>query len=203
MTKAGADNWKTPLGYYERAIAELTKTRSEIQAELQNLKKMQTDLVELQNLKAEFQSSQIELQAIKAELQTTKECLATTQQTASSAQARVATVEKAAHDAHTELQELKHFMTNQLPANNAQVSDVLPAHDYMDEASNFTIRNLLLHRPSLQIPQWFPNTDVSTLKFHRAPDYPLVTSHREFVQVPKSMYNQNVIDFTHPTYEPS
>lgn len=121
MTKAGADNWKTPLGYYERAIAELTKTREEIQAELQNLKKMQTDLVGLQNLKAEFQSSQIELQAIKAELQTTKECLATTQQTASEAQARVATVEKSAHDAHTELQELKHFMTNQLPANNTQV----------------------------------------------------------------------------------
>jgi len=30
MTKAGDDSWKTPLGYYERAIAELRKAREEL-----------------------------------------------------------------------------------------------------------------------------------------------------------------------------
>lgn len=84
MSKPDADDWKTPLGYYERAIAELRRAHGEIQAELQNLKQNQTSQVELQNL--------------KAELQTTKEHLATTQKTSD--------------DAHTELQALKEQLQN-------------------------------------------------------------------------------------------
>ncbi len=87
MTKADADNWKTPLGYYERAIAELSKAREEFQMELQTV-----------------QASQEEL---KKQLQATKEQLETTQKTANEFQARVATAEKAANDAQSELQSLK------------------------------------------------------------------------------------------------
>lgn len=38
MTKAGAGDWKTPLGYYEKAILELTRTCETVHAELQNLR---------------------------------------------------------------------------------------------------------------------------------------------------------------------
>lgn len=83
MTQAGANNWKTPLGYYERAIYELTKTREEFQAELQNLRelqaydatvkaKLQTIQTELETIKTQLQATQAELQATKAELQATK-----------------------------------------------------------------------------------------------------------------------------------
>ena len=40
MTQPGANDWKTPLGYYERAIAELRKAREEFQAELRAAKKL-------------------------------------------------------------------------------------------------------------------------------------------------------------------
>lgn len=90
MTKADADNWKTPLGYYERAIAQLSKAREEFQRELQTIR--------------EVQASQEDL---KKQLQATKEQLETTQKTANEFQARVATAEKAANDAQSELQSLK------------------------------------------------------------------------------------------------
>ena len=128
MNKAGAGDWRTPLGYYEKAIEELRRTREEIQTELQNLKEPQTSEVELQNLKAELQSSQAELQYLKAELQTTKDRLATTQQTAESAQARVATAENAANATQTELQALKAELQNmntQQTENNAQAFEGL------------------------------------------------------------------------------
>ena len=120
MTKMGAD-WKTPLGYYEKAIEELRRTREEIRTELQNLQETQTSQIEIQNLKAEFQSSQKELQDLKAELQTTKDSLAITQQTAKSAQDSIAISESAAQ---IELQALKAElqMNTQQTENNAQVA---------------------------------------------------------------------------------
>ena len=84
------DNWKTPLGYYERAIAELSKVREEFQMELQTIR--------------EVQASQADL---KEQLQVTKEQLDATQKTANEFQSRVATAEKAANDAQSELQSLK------------------------------------------------------------------------------------------------
>ena len=113
MTKMGAD-WKTPLGYYEKAIEELRRTREEIRTELQNLQETQTSQIEIHNLKAEFQD-------LKAELQTTKDSLAITQQTAKSAQDSIAIIESAAQ---IELQALKAElqMNTQQTENNAQVS---------------------------------------------------------------------------------
>lgn len=69
MTKASANEWKTPLGYYERAINEITRTRREFQVELQTLKEFQ---VSHASMKAELQATQIELQTLKAELQATQ-----------------------------------------------------------------------------------------------------------------------------------
>jgi len=90
MTKADADNWKTPLGYYERAIAELSKAREAFQMELQTIREVQASLA-----------------ALKEELQVTKEQLEATQKTANEFQSRVATAETAANDAQTELENLK------------------------------------------------------------------------------------------------
>ena len=114
MIRAGTDDWKTPLGYYERAITDLREAREEIQTALQNLKATQASQVEVQTIKTE-------LQTLKAELQTTKECLATTQQPTFELHNRVAIAEKAANAAHIKLQEMKHFMTNRLAENSDQV----------------------------------------------------------------------------------
>ena len=62
MAKAGADDWKTPLGYYERAIAELKKAREEIQAELQTVRELQSSHA---TLKADLKAAQTELQNLR------------------------------------------------------------------------------------------------------------------------------------------
>ncbi|MGA9380591.1 MAG: hypothetical protein WBV73_17645 [Phormidium sp.] len=72
MTKAGAGDWKSPLGVYERAIAEITNLREEFKAEIQALRKLQAENA---SLKSELRSAQAEIQNLKAELQATNERL--------------------------------------------------------------------------------------------------------------------------------
>jgi hypothetical protein len=62
MSKAGANDWKTPLGYYERAIAELKKAREEFQAELQTVRELQSSHA---TLKDELQAAQLELESLR------------------------------------------------------------------------------------------------------------------------------------------
>ncbi len=119
MSKAGNDDWKTPLGVYERAIRELIKTRQEMQAEMESMKAIQA--FQIQSLKGEIELYQIEIQSLKAELETTKERLTTVQKLAdeslSSKEAlnevmrltkdRVLFVEKSVEDAKREINILK------------------------------------------------------------------------------------------------
>ncbi len=93
MTQTEASDWKTPLGYYERAIAELRRGREEIQAELQNLKQMQAPAIDLPVLKAELETAQKQVRALQEELEIAKE--------------RMATAERAAERDRTELESLK------------------------------------------------------------------------------------------------
>jgi len=69
MTKTGNSNWKTPLGYYERSIEELRRTREELQSELETLREIKADYT---NIKAELEATKQELQETKAELQNTR-----------------------------------------------------------------------------------------------------------------------------------
>lgn len=142
----GSEDWKTPLGVYERAIkeitkareeiqaqlsnrqaefdcsqteviAELRKTREEIQSELQNLKQIQPSLVELPKLKADLQNSQLEIQNLKTEL-------AATQKVANEAQSRIDKAEREASVAQKELQTLKELMNNE-SNRNPQIIELL------------------------------------------------------------------------------
>ena len=74
-----SENWKTPLGYYERTIAETVKIREEFQAELQVIRTFQaahkTLVAELQTAQKEIQTLKAELQGTKAELQTSSKHL--------------------------------------------------------------------------------------------------------------------------------
>lgn len=117
MSKAGNDNWKTPLGVYERAIAELRRTREEIQAEMQNLRQMQASLGEISNLKAALENSQVKIETLKTDLEKTKAELITTQKIASEAQHRVADAEREANSAQKELENLKQLMNNNQNSN--------------------------------------------------------------------------------------
>lgn len=133
MFKTGAEDWKTPLGYYERAIAELRKTREEIQSELQNLKLIQPSLLELPKLKANLQNSQVEIQTLKAEL-------AATQKVANETQSRVDKAEKQANAAQKELQNFKETMIDNtnpevielLTKLQQQLSDIQPTTPNID-----------------------------------------------------------------------
>lgn len=71
-----SNNCKTPLGYYEKAIAETVKIREEFQAELQVLRELQAAH---QMLKAELQVTQQGIQSLETELQVTKVELQTSQ----------------------------------------------------------------------------------------------------------------------------
>ncbi len=59
-------NYKTPLGYYEKAIEELKRTQVDLQIELENIKTLQADNA---SLKAELKSTQKELQNTKQRLE--------------------------------------------------------------------------------------------------------------------------------------
>jgi hypothetical protein len=113
MTKADADNWKTPLGYYERAIAELRKAREEFQAESQALRELQDSHA---TLKAEFQAAQTELQALK-ELHSSHATLL------EEIQATKAKLEVDIQGTNTELQVLKENLTQSLKSICVKATD--------------------------------------------------------------------------------
>ena len=90
MTKASAGDWKTPLGYHEKAITELKRAHEEFQTELQNFRELQ----------ASQESLRVEIQATKSELEAANERLENlvteTKKTADSACSEA----KIAHDTH-------------------------------------------------------------------------------------------------------
>jgi seryl-tRNA synthetase len=76
MNKTGSISWKTPLGYYEKAIEELRRTQEALQAEIENIRELKSDYAnlkgELKATKQELEATQTELKVIKLELEATK-----------------------------------------------------------------------------------------------------------------------------------
>jgi len=95
MTNIDVVDWKTPLGYYERAIEELRRTKEELQEELENIKASN-----IKNLESNLRNFQIEIHTLKSELQIAKEQIANAERTAIDA-------EKAANDAQIQLNSFK------------------------------------------------------------------------------------------------
>ncbi|OUL21755.1 hypothetical protein BV378_26050 [Nostoc sp. RF31YmG] len=89
------NNWKTPLGYYERAIEELSRAKKELQEELENIKASN-----IQTLESSIRTFQTEIHSLKSELQLTKQKLEYAEKTAIEA-------EKVANDAQTRIQNFK------------------------------------------------------------------------------------------------
>ncbi|MBD2772992.1 GUN4 domain-containing protein [Iningainema tapete] len=113
MNKAGANDWKTPLGYYEMSIEELRRTREELQEELANFKATYKPSIE-----TSLYSFQTEIQTLKSELKITQERLATTEKSVKEARDRLADAETAAHATQIELQAMKEIMTNEQTTNS-------------------------------------------------------------------------------------
>ena len=123
MTKADMGDWKSPLGVYERAIAEITNLREEFKAEIQALRKLQAENA---SLKSELRSAQAEIKNLKSELQTTNERLENlvtkskkttdsvkkAQETADSAIAHAGKVQKTVNTAISEIGLLKTGIEN-------------------------------------------------------------------------------------------
>ncbi|MBN3872276.1 GUN4 domain-containing protein [Nostoc sp. JL33] len=109
MFKAGNDNWKTPLGYYEKAIEELRRSRED----LQDMKANNN----LHNIESTLASFQTGIKELKSELQTMQERLTNTEKTAIEAQMTLAETQKASLAAQTELQALKEIMTDEQKSN--------------------------------------------------------------------------------------
>lgn len=111
MTKAGASDWKTPLGYYEMSIEELRRTREELQEELANFKATYKSTIELNG------SFQTEIKTLKSALQITQERLVNTED-------RLADAETAANTAQIELQAMKEIMTNEQTTNSQIIEGI-------------------------------------------------------------------------------
>lgn len=99
MNDVDINNWKSPLGYYEKAIAELNIAKKELQEELENIKASNVKALE-----SSVKSFQAEIHSLKSELQLTKEKLESSEKTAIEA-------EKVANDAQKQIEEFK----NKLP----------------------------------------------------------------------------------------
>lgn len=102
--KTGGDDWKTPLGVYERAIAELASTRQELQAELKNLKELESWKA---NLRSEIQSAKADLQAIKSEQQTFQANLETTKKELSATQIELQNVKAELESKKSEINDIQ------------------------------------------------------------------------------------------------
>ncbi|BAY08709.1 GUN4 domain-containing protein [Calothrix sp. NIES-2098] len=98
MNNIDVSDWKTPLGYYERAIEELRRTKEELQDELETIKASN-----VQALESSIKSFQTEIHSLKSELQLTKEKLESAERTAIEA-------EKAANDAQAKIQNFKNSL---------------------------------------------------------------------------------------------
>ncbi|MHC5610735.1 MAG: GUN4 domain-containing protein [Nostoc sp.] len=110
MFKAGNDNWKTPLGYYEKAIEELRRSREDLQ-------EMKVNYLHNHNIESNFASFKTEIKELKSELKTMQERLANTEETTIKAQMTLAETQKASLAAQTELQALKEIMTDEQKSN--------------------------------------------------------------------------------------
>lgn len=117
------NNWKNPLGYYEKAITELTKAHQEIQIELQNIQAIRTAHLELQEVKKELNEQSIKVQALTTELQETKNNLKTTESTASVAQSELKLLK-------TELQNIKE---QQLDSNKQNIEKLAELEKQLSE----------------------------------------------------------------------
>ena len=130
MTISNSDDWKTPLGVYERAIKEIMKAKENIELELQNFKSVQA--CELESLKANFDGYglkryQEQIETLKNDLQITKEHLGRVQKIADDAliskealkeeirltKERLAIAEKTAKNNQKEIDSLKAEINNQ------------------------------------------------------------------------------------------
>ncbi|MEH2078437.1 MAG: GUN4 domain-containing protein [Nostoc sp.] len=108
MFKAANDNWKTPLGYYEKAIEELRRSREELQ---------EIKINSLHNIESTIANFQTDIKELKSEIQTMQEKLANTEETAIEAQITLADTQKASLAAQTELQALKEIMSDEQKSN--------------------------------------------------------------------------------------
>jgi H-type lectin domain len=89
MSRNNDSNWQNQVNFYERALAELKRTREELQAELDSVKQMKADLAtlpqmqenlanyskEIHALKSQIHSAKSELESTKMSLQNTQESL--------------------------------------------------------------------------------------------------------------------------------
>ncbi|MBW4643880.1 MAG: GUN4 domain-containing protein [Goleter apudmare HA4340-LM2] len=132
MKTADAADWKTPLGYYEKAIEELGRTKAELQEELANIK-----VSIKKDLESKIDNYQVEIHKLKSELQMTKEQFATADKTANDAK-------QTANDAQVKLQKMQENMTNELNSEKinitelSQIKEQLSQVLYVLEKPNFT-----------------------------------------------------------------
>ncbi len=136
MTKPNTDDWKTPLGVYEKAIAELRRTREQIQTEIQTFRQMPIPINEFSELKAELKKSHLKIEALTADLEQTKTELVNTQKIASAAQEQVANAEKQADYAQKELEKLTKVMNNNQSSNTELIEMVKKLQEQLEQLSS-------------------------------------------------------------------
>ncbi len=159
MNSAGNSNWKTPLGYYERAIEDLRRTREELQEEFQNFK---TTYIE--NLESNLRNCQTEINTLKSELQITQERLVITEKTATEAHKSLADAENAANAAQTELQAIKEIMTSELSANYKILQEIAQLKEQLSEWQSQVQQPKHENNLSVQILQSLSNVQLQCSK---------------------------------------
>ncbi|WP_066379206.1 MULTISPECIES: GUN4 domain-containing protein [unclassified Anabaena] len=115
MFKADKNQSKTPLGYYERAIEELRRSREELQ---------EMKAIYLQKIDFVPQPLQSEIQELKTELKHIYERLEDVEKKAAETQMSLADMEEAALTAQQELQTIKENMINERKFNEQIIEEL-------------------------------------------------------------------------------
>lgn len=121
MSKAGNDNWKTPLGVYERAIAELIKTREQLQTELQSLRDIQASY---DNLKSELQAAKTEIKTLQSQFQACQKELQETKAKLEATKTELQATDKQHEDKITEAKEIADIAYSEAKAADSKVESV-------------------------------------------------------------------------------
>jgi len=116
MNKNSDKDWKTPLGYYERAIEELRRKQEELQVELQNIKTIQDNYfnlkLELKTTQKELDTTKVELKATQKELDTTKVELKATQKELDTTKVQLKETQRKADSAISKIESVKSGIEN-------------------------------------------------------------------------------------------
>ncbi|MFW6295714.1 MAG: GUN4 domain-containing protein [Halothece sp.] len=151
------NDWKTPLGYYEKAIADLRKTQEQLIEELKNVNSFKADHY---LLKEELKQAHQEIDILKNKLEVAENTIAAIQETANSHQSKLMGNEKAMNYLYEQLELTKgklQEVTDNVNLSQKRINDI-------EETANLSRDKVYQFSDQFMVISKITGTDYITLR---------------------------------------